>query len=249
MWFCIPGKTGEYGPYRYDGKSLYHLRFPKHPLEDEYNSRNPNPISSPYEVYTIYKDSKGIIWFGTAALGICRYDVRQNDLPGKETGQGNSLSWLFEKELTETPEGGSFGIRSIIEDKTGKFWFCNTHYRYTIYPDIEKTKQTNKDGQGKSLVKYKKEKGIDLSAYQNGGNVIYYQYIIEDNQRNLWMSTYRQGVWKYDGVNMTHYLVREGNEDINIVSIYKDKHGGLWLGTQEAGAYKFNGKTFEKFKP
>ena len=57
------------------------------------------------------------------------------------------------------------------------------------------------------------------------------------------------GVWKYDGINMTHYPVRDGTEDIKIVSIYRDNHGELWIGTQEAGAYKFNGKTFEKFSP
>jgi len=234
LWFSIPGKTKEYGPYRYDGKSLYHLKFPKHYLEDEYHTRNPNPLSSPYEVYTIYKDRKGNMWFGTAALGVCRYD-------------GKSVSWMYERELTETPEGGSFGIRSVIEDKEGKFWFCNTHYRYTIYP-ID-TAGRYRDESKKGLINYKKEKGIDLSVTQNGDDFIYYQFIIEDNQRDLWMSTYREGVWKYDGVDMTHYPVRDGKEDIKIVSIYKDNHGNLWLGTQEEGAYKFNGNTFEKFRP
>jgi len=227
LWFSILGKKNERGPYRYDGKTLYHLKFPKHYLEDEYYSGNPNPPASPYEVYTIYKDSKGNLWFGTASFGACRFD-------------GKSLSWLYEKELTETPDGGSFGIRSIIEDKEGKFWFCNTQNRFNIYPGIIPEK---------SLVDYKKENGIDLSGIIKDRNSIYCQYIIEDNQRNLWMSTYQSGVWKYDGMNMTLYPVMEGTENIKIISIYKDKNGNLWLGTQEAGAYKFNGKTFEKFRP
>ncbi len=232
LWF--KGNSIENGPYRYDGKSLYHLKFSKHYLEDEYYSRNPNSSWSPYGVYTIYKDSKGNIWFGTVALGVCRYD-------------GKTVSWIYEKELTETPEGGSFGIRSIIEDKEGKFWFCNTQYRYNINQSINPDRY--RDEEGKSLINYKREKGIDLSETQNGGEAIYYQFITEDNHRDLWMSTYRSGVWKYDGVNMTHYPVRDGAEDIKIVSIYRDNHGDLWLGTQELGAYKFNGKTFEKFRP
>jgi len=98
------------------------------------------------------------------------------------------------------------------------------------------------------LIHYKREKGIDRLETQNGKHVIYFQFIVEDNQRNLWMSTYSQGVWKYDGVNMTHYAVGNGAEDIKIISIYKDRHNELLLGTQEDGVYKFNGKTFEKWK-
>ena len=32
LWFHILGKRGEHGPYRYDGKILYQLEFPKHYL-------------------------------------------------------------------------------------------------------------------------------------------------------------------------------------------------------------------------
>jgi ligand-binding sensor domain-containing protein len=61
--------------------------------------------------------------------------------------------------------------------------------------------------------------------------------------------TYRDGVWKYDGMKITHYAVQDNSKDITLFSIYKDNNGDLWLGTHENGAYKFNGKTFEKFKP
>ncbi|MBK9733278.1 MAG: hypothetical protein IPO83_18655 [Chitinophagaceae bacterium] len=63
------------------------------------------------------------------------------------------------------------------------------------------------------------------------------------------MSTYTDGVWQFDGKNMSHFAVMDGTEPIKIVSIYKDHQDNLWLGTQEKGAYKFNGKAFEKFIP
>jgi ligand-binding sensor domain-containing protein len=69
----------------------------------------------------------------------------------------------------------------------------------------------------------------------------------EDNDNNLWFVTYRSGVWKYDGMKITHYTVQDNSKDITLFSIYKDNNGDLWLGTHENGAYKFNGKTFEKF--
>ncbi len=228
LWFSILGKTGEDGPYRYDGKSLYHLKFPKHYMEDEYFEENGKRPWSPYEIYTIYKDGKGKVWFGTSNFGICRYD-------------GKSLSWLYEKHLTLIEGGGSFGIRSIIEDKDGKFWFCNTSYRYNILPTITFE-------QDKILINYKREKGMDGIKSPEGKDMIYFMSAIEDNKGDLWMVTYDQGVWRYDGKTITHYSVKDGSKEIKLFSIYKDNQGSLWLGTHEAGPYKFNGKSFDKFK-
>ena len=227
LWF--KGETGKNGPYRYDGKTLYHLVFPKHFLADTYYAQFPDNSWSPYEVYFIYKDRAGNMWFGTSNFGICRYD-------------GKTLSWMYEKELTEIEGGGSFGIRSIIEDKAGKFWFCNTRYRYEVFPG-------DSISQGNSLIKYRKETGVDLSKANNETDFTYFMSVAEDKKGQLWMATYNSGVWQFDGEKITRYPVKEGNTNITIYSIYQDHQDVLWLGTHEAGAYKFNGKTFEKFNP
>lgn len=220
LWF--KGEPKKNGPYRYDGDSLYNLEFPKHYLEDEFYSEIPNPPFSPYEVYSIYKDIEGNVWFGTSNFGICRYN-------------GKSLSWFYEEHLTTIERtGGSFGIRSILEDKDENFWFCNTQYRYKINPQ-------EKD---KGSIEYTKEKGIESLKAPNGDPFVYFMSSVEDNNGDLWMATYDSGVWRYDGKNVVHYPI-----GITSYSIYKDHQGNLWLGTHEAGAYKFNGKTFEKFIP
>jgi ligand-binding sensor domain-containing protein len=68
-----------------------------------------------------------------------------------------------------------------------------------------------------------------------------------DDNNNLWFVTYLDGVWKYDGIRITHYPIQEKSKQISLFSIYKDKKGELWLGTHKNGTYKFNGTTFEKF--
>ena len=60
LWFYMLGKKDEHGPYRYDGKNLYNLEFPKHYLHDEFYENGINPFFSPYEIYCIYKDRKGL---------------------------------------------------------------------------------------------------------------------------------------------------------------------------------------------
>lgn len=234
MWFSILGKRDEHGPYRYDGKQLYNLEFPKHFLHDEMHERGINPFFSPYEVYSIYKDRKGAMWFGTSVFGACRYD-------------GESIQWMYEHDLTIVPDGGSFGIRSIFEDKEGQFWFCNTAHLYRF--DFEQSKL-----QGK--LQYEKTDLIKESPLFDKEKSIYYSHIVEDNNGDIWLTTWAQGVFKYRPSPdksikpiLTKYDVKKGNEIVNLVSMYKDNQGKLWLGTMDNGVYYFNGNSFVPFNP
>jgi ligand-binding sensor domain-containing protein len=200
--------------YRFDGNTFYELTLPK-----------PPKLNNPFEVYSIYKDIKGNIWFGTNPVGVCRYD-------------GKSFDWITEEDVTEFRNEGANGVRSITEDKNGDFWF-NTENRYSVYDSI--TLKSNKF--------YTRHESIGSLDGKNTSGLKEYLSTVRDNKNNLWFVTYRDGVWKYDGTKITHYTVQANAKDITLFSIYKDNNGDLWLGTHENGAYKFNGKTFEKFKP
>lgn len=234
MWFFLLGKKGEQGPYRYDGEKLYNLEFPKHYLHDEITKSGINPFFSPYEIYSIYKDRQGAMWFGTSVFGACRYD-------------GNSIKWMYEKDLTIAPNGGTFGIRSIFEDKTGQFWICNTAQRFQF--DFEKTAKNDR------LI-YEKTIGIGNTKIFDGEKLVYYSHIVEDENEGIWLTTWDQGVFKYEQKKdnqkndaITKYIVKDGKKPTNLISMYKDNNGDLWVGTFENGAFKFNGHTFEKFNP
>lgn len=227
LWFSILGKKDEHGPYRYDGKNLYQLEFPKHYLHDEIIARGVNPFFSPYEVYCIYEDRKGNMWFGTSVFGACRFD-------------GESVKWMYETDLTIAQNGGTFGIRSIFEDREGNFWFCNTLHRYLF--NEEKTSKSDR-------LEYQKTVGIGNAEIFGGDEYIYYSYILEDMNGDIWLTTWDQGVFKYDGKKISQYEVKDGAVDVNLVSMYKDHDGILWLGTPENGTFKFNGTSFERFNP
>ncbi|KAF0203723.1 MAG: GGDEF domain [Bacteroidetes bacterium] len=219
LWFKSYQDSGFV--YRYDGKYLHRLKFPETKEGNDYFAKFPNVNYSPYDVYNIYKDSKGNVWFGTASLGVCLYN-------------GITFTWLSEKELEFDVET-AFGIRSIIEDSNGKFWFSNSLHRFNVY------------GQD-STTNYLKEKGIGSLDGKKDGDLVAIISMEKDNN-NLWMATYNKGVSRYNGQQITHYPVKYNGKDITVFSIYKDNNGELWLGTHENGAYKFNGKAFEKFKP
>ena len=212
IWFKHSFRTEQV--FRFDGITLHELRLPK-----------PPKISNSFEIYSIYTDNKGNIWFGTNPVGVCRYN-------------GKSFDWITEEDVTEFRNEGANGVRSITEDKNGDFWF-NTEYRYSVYDSI--TLKSNKF--------YKRHKSIGGLDGKKDSNLDEYLSAVRDDNNNLWFVMYRDGVWKYDGENIKHYPVKANSKDITLFSIYEDNYGDLWLGTHENGAYKFNGQTFEKFKP
>lgn len=226
LWFPGPQNTG--AVFRWDGTTLHRLALPTTKRGDDHykrvpRSKYPNAKYSPYDVYTIYRDRQGTLWFGTAELGVCRFD-------------GKSFDWLYEDHLTHTPEGGSFGIRSILEDKDGAFWICNTRYRFRMAP-------SGPNGKATGLIDYKTEKGVgDLPKGEGPG---YFMAIAEEGDGALWMATYAD-LWRYDGKRMTRFQPPPG---VMLVSMHQDRRGNLWFGTRGAGAFMFNGKTFEQWKP
>jgi ligand-binding sensor domain-containing protein len=207
--------------YRYDGKQVHRLRFPRTKAGDEHTDTFPNVGYSPYDVYTIYKDSKGNVWFGTASLGVCLYN-------------GRTFTWLGKNDLAFDVET-SFGIRSIIEDSDGKFMFSNSLHRYRVYGEDND-------------ISYALEKGIGSLDGRTDGDLVAIMSMVRDGD-DLWMATYRQGVWRYNGRDIVHFPVQNKGEDITVYSIYRDNSGKIWLGTHDNGAYHFNGKTFDRFAP
>ncbi len=212
LWFRHSYQTEKV--YRYDGITLYELQLPK-----------PPGLSNSFEIYSIYKDKMGSVWFGTNPSGVCRYN-------------GKSFEWITENDVTEFGNGGANGVRSIIEDGNGDFWF-NTEYRYSVYDSVTLNRKTF----------YRRQESIGSLDGKKDSSLNEYLSIVRDNDNELWIATYRSGVWKYDGTSVTHCPVQQNSKDITIFSIYKDNNGDLWLGTHENGAYKFNGTTFEKFAP
>jgi ligand-binding sensor domain-containing protein len=218
LWFMCPHYSGT--AFRYDGNALYRLKLPKTQTGQAFLSQRTNTWS-PYAVYTVYKDSRGNIWFGTAALGACRYD-------------GKSVDWISEEDVTELHNGPSNGVRSILEDKDDRFWF-NTLYRYKVY------------GNPAGNPFYSREPGPGSLDDRKEGGITEYLSIARDNDDVLWFVTYRDGIWRYDGHKKTQYVIKDGDQAITLFSVYKDNNGTLWLGTHKNGAYRFNGKEFERF--
>jgi ligand-binding sensor domain-containing protein len=213
LWFVGGQDSGLV--YRWDGRSLHPLAFPATPEGDKHfrempRDKFPNAKYSPYDVYSIFKDTQGYLWFGTATLGACRYD-------------GKTFLWIPEREL----QNGSFGTRAIIEDSAGKIWSCSTLHRYEVdstnpaEPKFKKlagltkdTKTAAVDGIMSSLVDKSgvwwmatygmgvwRYDGKNLTHFpvKDGGKDIHLFSIHLDRQGTLWLGTQQSGPFRFNG--------------------------------------------------
>ena len=222
---------GRNGPLRYDGVLLYHHPFPEQDLEAAFGIRiDPNGPSRPYSVYSITKDAQGTVWFGTESAGVFRYD-------------GDSLLWIGEKELSVLEDGRVPAVRSIVQDKEGHYWLSNVIHRYVIHEAPSPSSSAPDKG-------YTQLAGIAYEAFLGEDAFPYFMSAVRDDEAgDLWMLTYSQGMWHYDGETLTAYPIMDGERPLNLLRLYKDRSGTLWLGTEDAGVYRLEGDEFRPFRP
>ena len=193
IWFEYSyGNTGKV--YRYDGITLFELQFP-----------NPPNSSNPFDIYSIYKDRKGNIWFVTDGYGICKYDgktffhiTKKDGLPDNnvadihEDKKGNiwigtfygGVSMYDGKTFNNYTENGIIeGIEAynFCEDKSGNIWFSVE--KIGVY-------QYN----GKSFTKFTTKDGLATNGIQS---------IFEDKKGQIWFGTW-SGISLYDGYSFSN---------------------------------------------
>lgn len=73
------------------------------------------------------------------------------------------------------------------------------------------------------------------------GDVVTKGYL--DKSGNMWFSTTREGVFKYDGESFVNFTVADGLCDNEVWAILEDKEGVLWFGTAN-GLCSYDGEKF-----
>jgi len=221
-WIIEPNDLWFYagaGVYHYNGNSFVYLPLAKPDVNAEQSQKSPYTLSR-YAVYSILKDRKDNVWFGTQSQGVCRYD-------------GKSFTWFTEKGLSGP------AVLGVFEDSKGNLWFGNNGAGLFRYDGKNVINFTEEKGLGNPEFR--------VSGKSGPGTLARIYSINEDNKGNLWIGTVDAGVWKYDGNDLTNYTIKDGLTSNAVNTIYKDKNGELWFGTDAHGVCRFNGRTFTEF--
>lgn len=180
---------------------------------------------SAHQVTGISKSVDGKVWIATYDDLFC-FD-------------GNTLFMLDSLQVT-LQNGDYVHIRSILADSRGRLWIGNNGIGVMLH-------------HGNTTINFSDENGlIHANSGRNGdhspaGTLEHVFAIKEDAVGNIWFADRDAGVWRFDGENMTNYLIAEGASNPMAWCIYTDNKGNLLFGATDGHVYKFSGDSFTEF--
>lgn len=208
VYFVYLGKTGkiwigvQFGIAeldRHTGHFTYHRLYP-----EQYNFLGFERISNSYDITCLYEDSSGILWAGTPAIGLIRFNPADESKkyysfnPGNTTGVNSNFILSIEPDPREP----------------SRYLWLGT------------------DGAG--LNKLDIQTGhAEHFTVENGlpNNVVY--AVLADSTGNLWMST-NKGLCDFNPVDSTFhdYDARDGLQsyEFNRTEFYKARDGKMYFG-------------------
>ena len=188
-----------------------------------YNANKPTTSISSNFVRTLCEDNSGCLWIGTN-VGLDKLSI--------STGLINH----YNAEVSDSYHLSNESVWSLLKDFQGNIW-VGTFYGGANYfnPDVN---------------------FFSFYDFQNGvfknKNFPIIDYILEDQNRKLYLCTEGRGLIIYDPIKKTYTDFRNTDNKVNglnnnnIKTGYIDeKNQELWLGTKLGGMYKLNLKTFK----
>ena len=228
----MPGESGR-GVSRYDGKA-----FTVFTARDGLANGN---------VYSMFEDSAGNLWFGTYSGGVSRYDgVTFTTFTTEDGLAHNTVCAILEDRVgnlwfgtgggglhrydghtfttfTDSDGLATGSIQSIFEDSIGNLWVGTARGGVRRYD-------------GKTFTTFNTDDGL-------AGNWI--RGIVEDNSGDLWFGAYDGGVSRYDGHTFTNFTTQDGLAHNSVNSMIQDTDGHLWFATDGGVVSRYDGQVFQ----
>nr|MEC4316435.1 two-component regulator propeller domain-containing protein [Thiotrichaceae bacterium] len=214
-------------------------------------------------VVTLFEDSQGTIWSGTAA-GLYYYDETQDKFilhPASAEFVAPSIWSLEEDKLARLwigTDGGGIYLLDLKSQKLESHTYqaqennsLTNNAVISLYTDQAGSVWVGTDGGGINRYDFTHEKFKHY--YHNPKNTNSLSdnnvtAILEDQQQQLWVGT-AKGLNRYDF--LTKKVSRYFHDDTKsnslsnnyIRTLYKDKQGTLWIGTDKATLHKYRPET------
>lgn len=265
VWSILEDKLGNIwfgtkdGLSKYNGKTISKVPFT---VTNSSGFGTAMAQSSRNEVWSIFQDKSGIIWFGTDN-GVYCYNGKTFsyflDNPGMTNKSGltlKSVQCMFEdkngnlwfgsgpmafegiaffdgKSLINLKPQNEGWVRKIAEDKNGTLLFATRHIGLISY-------------NGKTFLNFFEPQNLRKELLNT---------ILVDSKGNIWYgSDYTNdnnvstgGLWRFDGKTFVEFTKKDGLGNSSIYSLTEDKAGKIWIGTRNCGLYRYDGQTFETF--
>ncbi|GAA4813048.1 hybrid sensor histidine kinase/response regulator transcription factor [Litoribaculum gwangyangense] len=208
-----------------DGKGLTVFNTETNEVK-QFNKDFKNSIGGDY-IQCIYESKSKILWIGTYANGIIKFNPKTN-------------SYIQYKHESDNPKSLSFNdVRTIIEDDKNNLWVASWGGGLNYF-DTSKNEFTA----------FRENKNDTTSI--SSDNIV---SMIKDGT-TLWLGTYGGGINLFNTSSKKATRLKNLNKNQNsidsdnILSLLKDSKGNIWIGDSEGGInrFDFDTKMFNRFE-
>lgn len=183
-------------------------------------------------VSDVLVDNRGTIWVSSYGGGVSK-GIHRTLLISTQQSTRTVDSYLFESNQSVKNGRNILNDQRVItlyEDRAGNIWIgtFGENASFISADDKSKTMDEIEFHQVNRLVKNE----FDISAVMD---------FFEDSQKNLWIGTFGNGLFKIDGARseVTNYRHNPLNSKSilsnEIISVYEDRSGILWVGSHLGG--------------
>lgn len=225
---------------------------------------------TPNNVYGITTDNFGRVWIlrGRSILEwndksgifepIADDGVQYRPLNWDGTGfwgvRGQKLFCFHYGELSTYDVPSSLpmtGVRKVAVGGIGDVWLAEQDGRVarlfegTWQISSKAIERSFTDGEGRHW-KTSIDEHLDRTIYiptLDGEKGIRYNSFVEDDERNVWIGSEGQGLFRIQPQIIHMYTTAEGLVSNNIYPIFRDRHDDMWIGSWPAGLTKFHSET------
>ncbi len=193
------------------------------------------------QVLSVFQNDDGVMWFGTNAGGIAKYDGSSYEYITDKDGLADNVVYCIVKDKKGRILIGTNNGLSVFEGKHFKNYTTQnglSHNRiFSIFCD---TKGRILLGTGKGVTLFQDTvcSLLNIGEALNSASVF---NIFEDSRQNLWFSTIGKGAFKFDGKILKNYNASEGLKTPYVFSILEYKANTYWFFTDK-GLFELNEK-------
>lgn len=222
-------------------------------IQDSFLKGNTYNIKNELILY-LYADSSGFLWVGTDGGGLYKVNLATGDVI------------LFSKQINNESSLSSNTILHINEDNHQNIWITpnygslnilpnadnNINYHegsenrvpsriLSIYKNSDNILWAGTDGSGLTRITLNEdgttnEKQFFIDFSTNKG--FYIQSIAEDDKGNMWIGTYKNGLWVYnfktEKFREIPVLNVKNQKASDVRTLFKDSKGRIWAGSNTA---------------
>lgn len=226
IWFANDDGIFRYNPVSFN-------------IEDELTEYLYEENNQSQEITCLYEDPFNYIWIGTFGNGLIRLNpkngkyIRISEKEGLKNGNILSINGTEDKIWFATLAGvSSCNITPSLVDLSyipkfesfQKEEGLGNNFIYHLYPDKENTVWLATDGNG--IIRFSDNRFYNLMENAGFKHKIVYS-VTGDELGNIWMNVANEGLYKYDGKNITKYFTDIEHQNLSFSGIQANQHNEL----------------------